>query len=68
MTKVKKEEHENLFTKKGDAIQGDQIFARCQRYTDWILFRKSDQHKGSRCTLKKDAYARIERAFTNIQK
>jgi len=68
MTKTKKEEHQRLFTKEGDAIQGDQIYARCQKYNDWKLFRKSDKHRGSKCILKIDAYARIERAFTNIQK
>lgn len=68
MTKVEKEKQQRLFREEGDAIQGDRIYVRCQKYTDWKLFTKSDQHRGSNCILKKDAYAKIEKAFTNIQK
>ena len=67
MTKTTDEKHQRLFRKVGDAIEGDQIYARCQKPGGWILLRKSATHRGSCCILKKDAYARIERAFTNIQ-
>lgn len=68
MTKITDETHQRVFRKVGDAIEGDHIYARCQKPGAWKLFRKSDTHRGSNCILKIDAYARIERAFTNIQK
>jgi hypothetical protein len=67
MTKTTDEKHLKAFRKVGDSIQGDRIYARCQKPGDWIIFRKSDTHRGWKCTLTKDAYARIERAFTNTQ-
>ena len=68
MTKTTDAEHQKVYTKVGDAIQGDRIYARCQKHGDWTIFRKSDKHRGWRCTLTKDAYALIERVFTNTQK
>jgi hypothetical protein len=68
MTKTTDEKHKEAFREVGNAIEGDRIYARCQKPGAWTLFRKSDAHRGSKCTLTKDAYARIERAFTNIQK
>ena len=68
MTKMTDETHKRIFRNVGDAIEGDRIYARCQEPGDWKLFRKSGAHRGSRCNLTKDSYARIERAFTNIQR
>jgi hypothetical protein len=68
MTKTTDKLHERVFRDVGDAIEGDQIYARCQDHGNWRLFTKSATHRGWFCKLKKDAYARIERAFTNIQK
>jgi len=68
MTQVKKEEHKRLFTEVGDAIMGARIFVRCQKPGNWILYQKSAAHRGSYCILRKDAYARIERAFSSIEK
>ncbi|MBM4275931.1 MAG: hypothetical protein FJ134_15950 [Deltaproteobacteria bacterium] len=68
MTKTTDETHKRVFREIGDAIMGDRIYARCQKPGTWTLFRKSATHQGSKCILTKDAYARIERAFTNIQK
>jgi hypothetical protein len=68
MTKITDETHKRLFQEKGDAINGDRIYARCQIPGRWILCQKSATHRGSSCILKKDAYARIEKGFTNIQK
>jgi hypothetical protein len=67
MTKTTDETHTRLFQEQGDAINADRIYARCQKPGRWILYRKSDTHRASSCILQKDAYARIERAFTNIQ-
>jgi len=68
MTKTTDETHRRVFRKVGDAIEGDRIYARCQIPGTWKLFRKSAAHRGSFCILTKDAYARIDRAFTNTQK
>lgn len=68
MTKITDEIHQRVFRDVGDAIAGDRIYARCQKPDNWELFTKSATHRGWFCKLKKDAYARIERAFTNIQK
>jgi hypothetical protein len=68
MTKTTDEKHQKVYTKVGDAIMGDRIYARCQKPGAWKLFRKSATHRGSNCILTKDAYAKIERAFTNSQK
>jgi len=68
MTKATNEKHQKIFRKVGYAIEGDRIYARCQKPGAWKLFGKSGAHRGSKCSLTKDAYARIERGFTNIQK
>lgn len=68
MTKTTDEAHKRVFRNVGDAIEGDQIYARCQDPGRWKVFRKSASHRGIYCILKKDAYARIDRAFTNIRK
>jgi hypothetical protein len=57
-----------VYREKGDALSGDHIFVRCQKPGKWTLYQKSNQHKGSYCLLKKDAYAIIEKAYTNIEK
>lgn len=68
MSKITDETHKQLFKSVGDAIMGDRIYARCQRPGKWIEFRKSDTHNARKCVLQKDAYARIEKGFTNLQK
>lgn len=52
----------------GDSIVGDHIYVQCMKPGDWCLFQKSGQHKGSCCIAKKDAKAKIEKAYTNIKK
>lgn len=57
----------NLYRRKGDAIEGDRIFARCQKPGSWDKYRKSEQHHAHKCILRKDAFAIIEKPFTNIK-
>ena len=60
-------EYTRLFQNKGDAIKGDRIFARCQKIGKWIECRKSEQHRGQKTILRKDAFAVIEASYTNIK-
>ena len=57
----------NLYRGKGDAIEGDRIYARCQKPGKWKEYRKSGQHNAHKCKLLKDAYAIIEKPFTNVK-
>lgn len=56
------------YRQQDDSIAGDQIFVRCMKPEQWRLFQKSGQHKGSCCVAKKDAKAKILKAYTNIKK
>jgi phage protein U len=56
------------YRQEGDSIAGDQIRVSCMKPEQWILFQKSGQHKGSYCIAKKDAKAKILKAYTNIKK
>lgn len=53
--------------KAGDKIEGDRIFASCQKPGKWEEYRKSKQHNAHKCILRKDASAVVEKPFTNIK-
>jgi len=53
----------------GDCIEGDSIRVECQKPgKKWKLFQKSNQHRGMRCVVKKDAKAIIIKQYKNLQK
>jgi hypothetical protein len=56
------------YRNEGDSIAGDQIYVVCMKPDQWKLIQRSGQHKGSCCVAKKDAKARILKAYTNIKK
>jgi preprotein translocase subunit Sss1 len=53
--------------KKGDRIEGDRIFASCQKPGKWEEYQKSKQHNAHKCILRKHAIAIVEKPFTNIK-
>ena len=53
------------YTNVGDQVAGDQLRIECRTVGKWKLKHKSGNHKGSFCTIKKDAKATIEKAYTN---
>ena len=65
---MKKKEKTKCYRNVGDCIVGDQIYVECRKPDKWKLIRRTGQHQGSVCTVKKDAKATILKAYTNIQK
>gem|GEM_PF-2149538 len=48
-----------------NCVEGDQLYIECKKKGRWELIQKSGQHKGSSCTVKKNAKAIVLRKFTN---
>jgi hypothetical protein len=49
-----------------DCIAGDSLYIECMKPGQWNLIKKSNRHKGSACTAKKDAKAIILKKYTNL--
>lgn len=50
----------------GDCLEAFSIYVQCQKTGKWSLIRKSDQHRGNACTIRKDAKAIILKRYTNV--
>ena len=58
----------NCLQNKNDCIAGDTIYIECQKPNKkWTLITKSNQHKGSSCTARRDAKAVILKSYTNVK-
>ena len=56
------------FREIGDAIEGDQILVECRKPAkNWSTVRGSEQHHYYATALKKNAFAVIVKAFTNVR-
>jgi hypothetical protein len=56
------------YTNPGDSIRGDAIRVEGRKFSRLILFQMSKQHKGTCCTVEKNAKATILKAYTNVKK
>jgi hypothetical protein len=65
---MKKKAKIECYRNVGDCIAGDQIRVECRTPGKWKLYRRTGQHQGSVCIVKKDAKATILKSYTNIQK
>jgi len=51
----------------GDCVKGDSLRIECRSIGKWKLFQYSGNHKGSRCTVKRNAKATILQSYTNVK-
>ncbi len=51
----------------GTAIVGDKILVQCRKPGKWVLIRGSEQHHCQQTTAAKNAFAIINKSFTNRQ-
>jgi hypothetical protein len=52
----------------GDALSGDQILIECRKHSDWSKIRGSESHHYFCAVASKNAYAVLQKRFTNVKK
>ena len=49
-----------IYYGKGDAIKGYKVIVSCRKHGKWKIFKKSAEHKGSKCILTDDVFCVID--------
>lgn len=63
-----RDKNHSVYRKPQTAIEGDIILVECRSPGKWKLYRGSGKHKIQGTVLKKNAYAVLTKAYTNLQK